>query len=264
MSRAPEDAIEEAPAPAPPTTGRLLTAALALGVVPSVLALALGVLIAASVEETVGDLTRDLTVTTGSPLYVGALSSLTVMVWTAGAAVALATAWPARRAGPLARLLLMLGVVGGGGAGGGPGRGQGGPPAKARRPRAAARLLLMLGVLGLALAVDDQFMVHDGTLQKAGIPGEAALAAYAAWLLATVLLHRDLLRHRPETGVLALAAAVLAASLVVDLVVEWTGFDTYDSARILVEDGLKLIGAAVWGVGLGALARAVQRLELVR
>lgn len=228
MSRAPGDAIEGEPAPAPPTSGRLLAAALTLGVVPSVLALALGVLIAASVEETVGDLTRDLTVTTGSPLYVGALSSLTVMVWTAGAAVALATAWPARRAGPLARLLLML------------------------------------GVLGLALAVDDQFMVHDGTLQKAGIPGETALAAYAVWLLATVLLHRDLLRRRPETGVLALAGVILAASLVVDLVVEWTGFDTYDSARILVEDGLKLIGAAVWGVGLGALARAVQRLELGR
>lgn len=222
MSRAP-DSTAGGRAPAPPSTRRLMTTALVLGVLPAVLALALGVLIAASVEETMGDLTRDLTVTTGSPLYVGALSSLTVMVWTAGAAVALATAWPARRTGPLARLLLML------------------------------------GVLGLAFAVDDQFMVHDGTLQKAGIPGDAALVAYAMWAAATVLLHRDLLRRRPEAGVLALAVAILAASLVVDLVVEWTGFDTYDSARILLEDGLKLIGAAVWGVGLGALARAVQR-----
>ncbi|WP_345267691.1 hypothetical protein [Nocardioides nanhaiensis] len=206
-----------------PSAGSLVRWALLLGALPASLALALGVVIAASVEETFGDLTRDLTVTTASPLYVGALSALTVMVWTAGAAVALATAWPARHEGPLARLLLML------------------------------------GVLTLALALDDQFMVHDGTLQKAGIPGETALVGYVVWLGLTVALHRDLLRARPETSVLLLGAGLLGASLVVDLVVEIGGITAFDSLRILVEDGLKLLGAAVWGVGVGALARAVQR-----
>lgn len=208
-----------------PTSASLLRLALVIGVLPAVLALALGVLIAASVEETFGDLIRDLTVTTESPLYLGALSALTVMVWTAGAAVALATAWPARRGGPLARLLLML------------------------------------GVLTLALALDDQFLLHDGTLQKAGIPGEVALVAYVLWLGLTVVLHRDVLRVRPEARVIALGAVLLGASLAVDLVVEFGGITAADSVRILLEDGAKLVGAAVWGVGLGALARAVQRGE---
>ena len=93
-----------------PSSRSLLRIAVVVGVLPCVLALGLGVVIAASVEETFADLVRDLNVTTGAPLYVGALSSLTVMVWTAGTSVALATAWPDRRSGRLAQALLMLGV----------------------------------------------------------------------------------------------------------------------------------------------------------
>lgn len=205
-----------------PSSTHLLCAALVLGVLPAVLALGLGVLVAARTGDPFAALTRDLRVTTDVPLHFGALSALTVMVWTAGAAVALVTAWPARRTSRTASLLLAL------------------------------------GVLSLALAVDDQFMIHDGILPAAGLPGEIALFAYAAWAAATCWRHRDLLRIRPETPVLLLGGLLLAGSLGVDLVVEKLDLAGRESLRILVEDGLKLVGAAVWTVGCCALTRAVQ------
>lgn len=207
-----------------PGATRLLRLALLLGALPAVVALALGVVVAAAVEDPFADLVRDLKVTTGAPLHAGALSALTVMVWTAGAAVALTAALPARGRGPLASLLAMC------------------------------------GVLTLALAVDDQFLVHDGLLPGLGLPGELALLAYAVWGAVTVVRHRDLLRVRPETPVLAVGALCLVGSVTVDLVVEKLGLGGFESVRILVEDGLKLVGAAVWGVGLAAMAAAVHAL----
>ncbi|MCW2815908.1 MAG: hypothetical protein JWN84_3363 [Nocardioides sp.] len=206
-----------------PSSTRLLRAAVVLAVVPAVVVLLLGILVAARTGDPFGDLTRDLRVTADVPLHFGALSALTVMVWTSAAAVALVTAWPVRRSS---------------------------------RP---AALLLALGVLSLALAVDDQFMVHDGVLPAAGLPGEIALAAYAAWAAATGWRHRELLRVRPETPVLLLGGVLLAGSLGVDLVVEKLDLAGRESLRIFVEDGLKLVGAAVWTVGVCALARSVQR-----
>lgn len=205
--------------------GGLLRLAALLAALPAALALAVGVAVALAVEEPFAALVRDVQVTAEVPLYVGALSNLTVMAWTAGAAVALAAAVP-----------------------------------RALRGDRLADLLLVLGLLGLAFAVDDAFQVHDGLAQIVGIPGGLVLVGYLVVIAFASLRYRGVLKGRPEVPILATAALLLALSLGVDVLVEQLPERLVppESPRILVEDGSKLIGAALWSAFLVALARGVE------
>lgn len=191
-------------------------------VAPCVLVLALGVVFTEAVDRPFALLVRDVTVAADLPYYSGALAGLTVMVWTAGAAV------------PLAAVL---------------------PRWRSRAP--LVRVTLVLAVLTLALACDDQFQVHEAVGPRFGVPEKAVLLVYAVTAVTTAVVFRHELAQRPEGAVLGLAGLLLAGSVGIDVVAEYVLLA--ETPRILLEDGLKLVGAAVWSAALIGLAAAVQR-----
>lgn len=189
---------------------------------PCAVVLGLGVLLSRAVDRPFALLVRDVNVAADLPYYAGALAGLTVMVWTAGAAVPLAASLPRWRS---------------------------------RSP--LVRATLVFGLLTLFLACDDQFQLHETVAPRFGIPEEVVLALHAVGALAAAVVFRRELARRPEGAVLALGGLLLAGSVAVDVVAGVV--ELPETPRILLEDGLKLMGAAVWGTALAGLAAAVTR-----
>lgn len=102
-----------------------------------------------------------------------------------------------------------------------------------------AAMLLFAGV-SAALLADDALMLHDNLGHHAGVP-EAAF--YAVYAVAGLCLLRLLRPSRAGTAfrVLLAAGALLALSILVDL-----ARGSGAPVSILVEDGLKLVGSALW------------------
>lgn len=210
--------------PLPPAAGRRLVLTLLWVVLPCVLLILAGIAAADVVDRPFALFVRDVTVAADLPYYSGALSGVNVMIWTAGAAIALAAALP-----------------------------------RWRRPEPLVRMTLVLGLLGLLLACDDQFQLHEAVAPRFGIPENVVLGTYALGALVAVVAFRRELVRRPEGVVLALAILLLGGSVVVDVLAAYV--DLPETPRIALEDGLKLVGAGVWTSALVSLASSVTREE---
>lgn len=198
----------------PPTADlrRALSAALVRALLPALVLLAAAAVAARAVSTPLGTLVREATSTSGQAFYAGGLAAITVCLWTAAAAVALAA---------------TLG--------------------RPWRDRAVGGLLVVMGLLSLALALDDQFRLHEDVLPRVGVTEEMTYAGYAVLGLVGLIRARAAVRARPDTVVLVASVGLLGLSVGVDLVqglLEEVGLS--EDARVYVEDGLKLCGAAVW------------------
>jgi hypothetical protein len=104
--------------------------------------------------------------------------------------------------------------------------------------------LLGMGVFTLVMGVDDIFLLHDGLGPRyLGIDERPFLLAYGVLIVAVVVrFRRTILRLEPL--LLALAVALLAASIGVDHFQEQLDGSPY---RIFLEDGFKFLGIVGWG-----------------
>lgn len=139
--------------------------------------------------------------------WYGFMSTLGVMAWMAGGAVALFAA------------LVMIRIG---------------------RAREDWLPLLLAGTISLGFAVDDVFLVHENLAPKLGIPQVVVLAIYALLALGYLALcWRQLLAYHPV--LFGLAGGSLALSLGFDL------FGLQGTmSTIVVEDGAKFVGIAAW------------------
>lgn len=101
-------------------------------------------------------------------------------------------------------------------------------------------LLAWSAVLSLTLALDDLLLLHE---TATFLPWAGALfgAAYGLAFLLLLVWFRTEIRQELDAGLLVIAVAALAASALVDVVIEpptqWSVF---------IEDGAKLLGLVAW------------------
>lgn len=170
-----------------------------------------------------GDLLRDpLAVAemseTCCKVYFGAVSSLGVLVWSAGAAVCMFTA---------ALIYRLRGVT------------------------ADTIFMLSAGLLTAVMVIDDLYLVHENVLPALGVPQPITYAAYGLCGLIYVLLSwRRIMSARYV--LLAAAIGLLATSVTID----WF-FHSDHALRILLEDGAKLVGIFAWTAFHAAAAWAL-------
>lgn len=156
----------------------------------------------------VGTLTRDVAAVAHVPLFTGVLSSLGILLWCATAAVCL---FAARAADP-GRIV-------------------------------ARRFLASAGVITLYLLLDDQFQIHEAVAPRLLGIGEIVVFAVLGAAVAVHLLRFLHLIVLTEWRWLALALALLAASVVADLLTSrWVGSEW----AFFVEDGFKWLGIVCW------------------
>lgn len=161
---------------------------------------------AASGRIAVMDLMSDPAEVTGMPWYLGAASSVNLLVWSAGAALYLVAGMGLRRHD--ARL---------------------------------ATALTALGVLTLVFSIDDALLLHEIAMPRLlGLPQIVTLAVYGIAMLAILLVYRAELMRLPEVDLLVVAALALGGSVLLDVL----GWDTV--VRRVAEEVLKLLGATVW------------------
>lgn len=179
---------------------------------PLLVVLGATLLLTASTQVTVRQLTQDPTTVLDGPFYIGALSNLGNVLWTASATVCLLTALALRS-------LIDAGW---------------------------RRLLLVSGIFTVVLLVDDLFLVHDEILPRyAGISGELYGIAYVVGILAYLGGFR--LRIAQTNWILLLAALVcFGISTVVDLGSSRLSEIVAPSIVILAEDGTKILGIGTW------------------
>ena len=176
--------------------------------VPPLAILALALLGSHVSERPISDFTRDVAAIASLPPYLGMVSSVGILLWTAAATLALATA-------------AIL--------------------ARHQAPKALWRFFLGFGLLTTVLMLDDFFMFHDRLFPRfLGLPEKATVAIYGTALLYILIRFRAIYRAMP---CFFLWAALLgfALSLLVDLVPE-----TLIPYHHLFEDGCKLLGITGW------------------
>jgi hypothetical protein len=178
---------------------------------------ALGVVVLVRVVSgvSVGEFTRDPASSQGFPAYVGAISYLGVLAWTAGATAALVGSYAAAPGAP------------------------------------ARRFLLAAGVLTAVLALDDLFLLHEqlGTLVAEGGRGsDLVLVIYAVAGMALLWRWRGfVLAETPVALVVPVAVLFLTGTLV-------DALDAGGPAQYLLEDGPKFLGLLGWGTYLAVVA----------
>lgn len=165
-------------------------------------------------------LSQDPTAVAQLPPFVGAVSTLAVVLWTVGAAVA-----------------LFGGAVAGGRAG---------------------SFLLHVGALTLVLALDDAYQLHESVVPGLlNIPEEASLAGYALVLAAAVARFPHRFLRRKHVATLGPAAVFFAVAMSIDLanpglphtawledaskllgIVGWMGYILSSASDILRSSGL--------------------------
>jgi hypothetical protein len=111
------------------------------------------------------------------------------------------------------------------------------------------------GVLSAVLALDDLFLLHEDLAPRyLGIHELAVVAAYGVAAVALTVAFRDVIL-RSEYRLLAAAVGFFAVSILTDQVIAkyWQS-----GWRIVVEDGLKLVGVVSWtAYFVGVCLRAV-------
>jgi hypothetical protein len=180
------------------------------------LALLGAVLVAARLlDRPYSDFTRDpVQVLGGTPIYIGLLSNLGILLWAGAAAACLVAAETLRRIGD---------------------------------PR--AELLLAAGLLTALLVVDDIFLFHERSTSL-DVPQAAVALVYAAALGAFVGRYRRSVLET-EWWLLLAAALLLGLSAFLDWFAEAT--DTglrYDG----LEDAIKFVGVVTWTAYFARLA----------
>lgn len=127
------------------------------------------------------------------------------------------------------------------------------------RDRRLGELVVVLGLLSAALALDDQFRLHEDVLPALGLPEETAYVAYATVLVVALARARHVLLQRADTTAFVLAVVLLGMSVGVDLVQQplQDRLGLFGGGRVYLEDGLKLCGAAVWLQWVVLLSRDV-------
>jgi len=101
-------------------------------------------------------------------------------------------------------------------------------------------LLVWSAVLGLVVALDDLLLLHE-TAAVVGGAGVVTAGLYGAAFLAYYAQFRGTIRRHLGVGLLALAVAALAFSVVVDGLAE-----PATQVSLLMEDGAKLLGYMAW------------------
>ena len=156
-----------------------------------------------------GDLMRDPASTHGSPLHVGLVSNLGVLVWFSAASVCLFTA-----------AVLV---------------------ATARRD---ALFFLASGLLTLVLALDDFLMLHEFIGWALSVPEAAILGGYGLLTLGWFAIFWRAIRQTDHL-LLVLALCLFAFSLLPD-VPEIRALYFSERLMRLLEDGGKLLGIVTW------------------
>ena len=203
-----------------PTTRAVTSALVVTGAV-----MAIGCVWAAAAGVPQPALFRDPQPFAHTPLYVGVLSTAGLLVWSAGAAIALATGLGLRSEAPADPL---------------------------------RRFLVEAGALTVVVTLDDALLVHETVGPHAtGLPEEAFLAAYGVAAVAVLARAFPALRRRSDRGALALALGLLTASIVLDLMGTplrlFTGRP--EAVRNVTEEATKLLGIVAWTGYLTAVAR---------
>lgn len=188
-----------------PQGATLLATVLAAVLITSLVPLAV---VVSEGRITAAELLSDPAEVTGAPWYLGALTSVTLLVWAAGAA-----------------LHLVAGV------------------ALRAHPERLGAALTALGLVTLVFAADDAFLAHEILIPWIlGIPEVVTYGIYGVVLLAVLVRYRSVLLRQPEASVLVLAVVAFGGSVALDVL----GWDS--TARRLAEEGLKLLGVLAWAV----------------
>jgi len=173
------------------------------------------------------------------PVHAGWLSDAGVLLWWSSASVAMFVVLQCRARG----------------------RGRGHGPGHGREPGAGRLIACLFTAAAITawLALDDALLLHERVLPMAlGVGQRAIYVAYAAavalWL---VWFRRELLTFRPVR--LGVALALFALSVALDALPD--ALRPFGEARVLYEDGAKLLGIIawslwLWGAAFDASARA--------
>lgn len=149
---------------------------------------------------------RDMATLTGAPPYLGALSSIGILLWGASATICLFVA------------------------------------ACLPRRDAARAFWTYAGILSIALAADDLFLFHEILFPfHLGIPEPMVYVLYGLLAAGFLVLFRRAILET-EYVLLGLALGWFAASLAVD---RW-GHLVLERGFWLVEDGFKMLGIVSW------------------
>ncbi len=156
------------------------------------------------------DISRDPSFTLGGSALTGIQSHLGVLLWFAGASVA----------------LFSFGVL-----------------RRWPNPAGDHAYLLWGGLATLLLALDDLLQLHEDVVPSYLGQGERRVFLVYAVLLALFLWRYRRALLASEGGLLALAIALFALSVAVDQTSSLWGESEW---RIFTEDGLKLLGITAW------------------
>lgn len=180
---------------------------------PILLLLFAGVFFAATTDIQLRALLRDPSAVADFSFYMGAISNIGIILWSATASICVFTATVLRRNSVKNEMV---------------------------------QFLLGSGVFTSILLVDDFFLIHEQFAPKyLGINGKVLFLSYS--IIAVVLFFRyRRIIYRNEPALLLLSVAFLSGSVMVDvlsgIVFELVGPDM----QFLIEDGSKLMGIAGW------------------
>jgi hypothetical protein len=185
--------------------------AVALAVwLPGLALLTMATMVSFASNVNLRELTQDPTTVLEAPFYIGSLSMVGVILWSAAVAVCLFGAFAPRIPGDLRRLLLVS------------------------------------GIFTAVLLADDAFLLHDEILPRyAGISGELYGIAYlAATVVYLVALRRTI--QRTDAAVLGAALALFALSAGADIGSSVLAEALPSPLGLLLEDGAKLLAIGTW------------------
>jgi hypothetical protein len=162
-----------------------------------------------------GFLTRDPAALTGSPWYLGALSTFGLFLWASAATSAILGFFSARG-----------------------------------RAQFEARLFLWAGAISVVLGLDDAFQIHEEIApEDLGIPQRVVYVFYIVMIVIFVWhVHRSI-SHMGRKIPIA-AGLFFAISFVVDAIESIENSLLEHSTVFYVEDGAKFIGIALWAAFL--------------
>jgi hypothetical protein len=206
----------------PPRRAGLSVSTLAVIYGLTLLVIALPPLVSASADVPVAVLVRDPATTLGGHPLTGLQSHIGVLIWWGGASVCLFTA---------VVLWRMEGYT------------------------QARSFLLWSGIVTAVLAGDDLFLFHEELAPRyLNLDERFVFAAYGLAIACYLVAFRSIIL-KSEYWLLLVALLLFASSIVVDEIVEHKWLSPW---RIVVEDGLKLLGIVSWTAFLsGESARAL-------
>ncbi len=159
-------------------------------------------------DTPIGDLTRDPLATAELPFYVGFMSQVGLLIWSACASVTLFSA-------------LMI------------------PDSPQNRP--IKLFLVGAGLFTVFLALDDAFLLHEELFPKFGISETLVYGVYFAMLGLFLFASRKIFMHTPYI-ILLTALACFALSIGLDEL----PLEQWDINPFLLGDSFKLMGILAW------------------